>query len=246
MSTPVFSRAVAAFLLCIAVSATAADARNSRDLLWDSILFRHVHDGVVSYTDIKADTAFAIVVKKFAATDPQSITDKNSRLAFWINAYNVFTVKLIVDHFPVKSINDVAAKPWDERFITIHGQTYSLNQIENEIIRKQFAEPRIHFALVCAAKGCPPLRSEAYTGAALEKQLEHNLRRFMQDPKKNRFDAPSGTLFLSSIFDWYKNDFIAKAGSVQEFVRPYITPRSGITPQTPIRYTEYDWSLNGK
>jgi hypothetical protein len=244
MHTPVILRAFLASLLVYVLSCSAASAAVTRDSLWNVLLHRYVITGDVSYTGFKADPAFADVIRQFTSTDPDAIQNQQDRLAFWINAYNLYTIKLICDHLPVPSIKAISAKPWDDAFITIHGTKYSLNNIEENIIRKKFHEPRIHFALVCAAKSCPPLRSEAYVGAKLDKQLADNGAAFFRDPKKNRYDAPTGTIFLSPIFGWYKEDFIAKSGSVQQFVKPYLNAPA-ITSQTPIRYTDYDWSLNG-
>ena len=244
MHTPAILRASAASMLVYVLSCSTAYALGDRDSMWDALLHRYVRSHEVSYTGFKADPSFAEVINQFSRTDPDAIKSTQDRLAFWINAYNAFTIKLIVDHLPVPSIKAISKKPWDDPFITIHGQKYSLNDIEEHILRKKFKEPRIHFALVCAAKSCPPLRNEAYRGSTLNKQLEDNGRAFFQETNKNRYDAGSGTIFLSPIFGWYNEDFIAKSGSVQVFVKPYLNAPA-ITSQTPFRYTDYDWSLNG-
>lgn len=172
------------------------------------------------------------------------------RLAFLINAYNAFTVKLLLDNEPVSSIKDLGglfSSPWKKKFFKLFGEEYSLDQIEHETIRKQFAEPRIHMALVCASKGCPQLRGEAFVSEKLETQLEEQVRSFLSDRERNRWDPKTGKLYVSKIFDWYGEDFLKKDGSVGAF----LAPRMGSTPQeqesirkAKISFLDYDWSLN--
>src|SRR4029434_9265868 len=132
------------------------------------------------------------------------------RIAFWINAYNAFTLRLILDHYPIASIRRIGWLPgaaFRERFIPMQGlkgETISLDDIENGTLRSAFREPRIHFALVCAARSCPPLRREAYRGADLDRQLDDQARIFLRDATKNRVDAATRTLYLSSIFKWFR------------------------------------------
>lgn len=215
--------------------------------LFDKLLKEHVVRGVVDYSAIKNDQMFAEYLKLLSAVDPSSIAEERERLAFWINAYNAFTIKLVVDHFPIKSIRDIKegdTGPWDIVWISIHGKKYSLNVIEHEVIRKAFDEPRIHMALVCAAVSCPPLRSGAYTGEQLDKQLRENTSAFVRDKSKNRYDEKSNTLFLSELFQWYGGDFVKQYGSAENFVMKALA----IKPATPptITYLPYDWSLNSK
>jgi hypothetical protein len=236
-------RTIAVVLLITLRVAVAAGTEGER--LWGKALKGHVKGGRVDYAGMRADSAFLGALKAFSAINPKEL-GKNDRLAFWLNAYNAFTVKLICDHYPVTSIRDVAEKPWDEKFAEIAGTKYSLNQIENDMVRAQFHNPHIHFALVCAAKGCPPLRSEPYTGSHVEKQLDEQTRKFLLDESKNSFDVGAGTLRLSHIFEWYAKDFSDATGSVQAFVARYIPAAAAVTASTPVAYTEYDWSLNGR
>ncbi|NBX83099.1 DUF547 domain-containing protein [bacterium] len=176
--------------------------------------------------------------------------DEKDQLAFLINAYNVFTVKLILDHYPVKSIKDIGSlfkSAWKQKFFKLFGEEETLDGIEHERIRKNFKEPRIHFAVVCASKGCPALKGEAYTGKKLDEQLEESLRLFLKDTNRNRWESSKSTLFLSKIFKWYGDDFKGSAGTVQAFV----ASRMGNTPEeikkiqsSELEFLEYDWSLN--
>ncbi len=212
---------------------------------YDALLHDHVHAGRVDYAALKADPRLTDTVTSIAATDPATITDRSARLAFWLNAYNALTLKLVVDHYPVASIRDIAGgKPWDQPVIKLaDGRTLTLNQIENDIVRPEFKEPRVHFALVCAAISCPPLRSEAFTAAKLDDQLDDQARVFLRDSSRNFYDPAAKTLKLSSIFQWFAADFGGSDAAVIAFVMPYL-------PKAPkadakIGYLDYDWSLNG-
>ncbi len=186
--------------------------------------------------------------------------DRDQQLAFLINVYNALTLKLILDHYPgITSIRDLGglifSSPWDRKFFRLFGRQASLDHVEHDLIRGNFNEPRIHFAVNCASRGCPPLMPDVYTAGALETQLETATRLFMQDPERNRFDADKKLLEVSSIFKWYRQDFLVAAGSIEAFVAPYITDdaearkllKSSAThgfSRISIRFLEYDWALN--
>lgn len=218
---------------------------------FDKLLKEHVNaTGMVDYKGFlkdKADLkAYTDVLSKNAPSDSWS---KDDQLAYWINAYNAFTIQLILDNYPVKSIKDIGAKikipfvntPWDVKFIKIGGETYDLNNLEHGIIRKKFSEPRIHFALVCAAKSCPRLRNEAFEGKKLDAQLDDQGSDFLNSPSKNSITAKQAS--LSKILDWYGSDFKKMKGmSVMEVVNKY--SKTKITDDTKISYQTYDWKLN--
>jgi hypothetical protein len=165
-------------------------------------------------------------------------SSRNDKLAYWINIYNAFTLKKIVTNYPISSITKLdGGKPWDHKFIEIAGKTYSLNEIENEIIRPTFQEPRIHFAVNCAANSCPPLLNLAYTSDNLEKLLEQQTRSFINNTTHNTIGIDK--LNLSKIFDWYSKDF----GNVIAFINRYSKVK--IKADAEIKYNEYDWNLNG-
>jgi len=169
-------------------------------------------------------------------TDPE-------KMAFLINTYNAFTVSLIADNYPVKSIKDLGgifSSPWKKKFFRLFGEERHLDHVEHELLRKMWAEPRIHFAVNCASKGCPALRGEAFTAAKLEAQLESSAKLFLSDPSRNRWVAAENKLYLSKIFDWYGGDFVKKHGSVQAFVAPRMKASTGAA----ITYLDYDWTLN--
>ncbi|MEP2775428.1 MAG: DUF547 domain-containing protein [Luteolibacter sp.] len=170
----------------------------------------------------------------------------DQKMAYLINLYNAATLKLIVDEYPVKSIRDINS-PWKQNRVKLFGKYVSLDHIEHEMLRKDFSDPRIHFGVNCASIGCPALRAEAFTAAKLDAQLNQQARNFLRDSSKNRVDQKSGTLYLSSIFDWFKGDFVGKSGSVEKFIAPYLpdSDRKAVeSGKFKVKYTDYNWSLN--
>lgn len=206
---------------------------------WDQLLKKYVSAaGLVNYAGLlKEVDKLKSYLDLLKTNNPQPDWQRNERLAFWINTYNAATVKLILDHYPVKSITTLHdGKPWDYKFIQIGDRTYSLNQIEHDIIRPVFKEPRIHFALNCAAKSCPKLLNEAFEPNQLEQQLERQTLHFVSNTEKN--DINENLLKLSGIFDWYKEDF----GNIPLFLARY--SQTTIAANATIDYLTYDWNLN--
>jgi hypothetical protein len=203
------------------------------------VLSKYVTDqGKVDYkgigSEIKNLDKYITDLQRFPPKDDWS---KNETLAYWINAYNAFTIKMICDNYPLASIKDLhSGKPWDHKWIEIDGKTLSLNDIENGIIRPTFKEPRIHFAVNCAAKSCPPLANEAFTKTNLDVLLEKRTKSFINNASYN--DLTKNPAMVSKIFSWYKEDF----GDVVTFVNKYIY--DGVKPITAIDFLEYDWTLN--
>jgi hypothetical protein len=190
---------------------------------------------------------------------------REERLAYWINTYNAVTLKFMADAWPVESIMKLnAGKPWDVPLFKPRGsdRALTLNHIEHEIIRKEFSEPRIHFALVCAAASCPPLRGDSYTGARLEDQLAAQTAGFLRDKTINRYESATRSYVLSPLFQWYVADFGGDEKGVLEFVARQVDLRelcpSGRAFQDPsasasvpkadfrVRYSDYDWSPNAQ
>jgi hypothetical protein len=183
------------------------------------------------------------------------------RQAFLINAYNAYTLQLILTRYPnlasIKELGSLLRSPWKQSFVPLLGKTRSLDDIEHTLLRgaKDFAEPRIHFAVNCASVGCPALRVEAFTGKNLAAQLEDQTIRFLKDRTRNRWNANDQVLEISSIFDWYRGDFEKGhlgAKSVAEFLARYASAlelsneqrQALITDELDLEYTDYDWNLN--
>lgn len=225
------------------------DASQSKQLShskWTSILQKHVDtNGMVDYQSLKEEgTDLDEYLTMLAENPPQKDFSHNEKLAYWINTYNAFTIKLILDHYPLSSIKEISNglpminSPWDIPFFKIGGVDFDLNTIEHEILRKQFDEPRIHFAINCASISCPKLRREAYQAEILERQLEEQAYQFINDSRKNNIDHHS--LQLSKIFDWFRSDF-TKHGSLSAYISKY---HIKMNEATKIEYLTYDWGLN--
>jgi hypothetical protein len=224
--------------------------------IWDELLQRYVDDlGRVNYRRWKAEGADVLRVwlESLADVDLADFTDADARLALWLNAYNAIAISQVLEVYPIASIrpkvlgipNWLSFLDFFTRSNTIvGGKKYSLNQIEHAILRPEFAEPRIHFALVCASVGCPLLRRGAYFPESVRTQLEADASRFIHNPDKVRYDAQKKTLYLSKIFKWYEEDFVKAAGSVAEYVGGYLGPEAAVGDGWAIVFLPYDWNLN--
>ncbi len=206
---------------------------------FDQLLNKYVSkDGKVNYKGFKSEVSVLDEYLQHLSDNPiQSSWDQKKQLAYWINVYNAFTIKLILNHYPVNSITDLeGGKPWDKTWIQLAGKTYSLNQIENEIIRPTYNEPRIHFAVNCAAKSCPPLLNKAWTAQNLESNLERQTKSFINNPSYNMIE--SGQVSVSKIFEWYAQDF----GNLIDYLNQYSQVK--IDAGAQLDYVEYNWKLN--
>lgn len=237
-------------------SARSADAFDMTHARLGRVLAAVVRDAKVDYAKLKADPAeLDAYLTEIAAVPAAEFArwPESDRLALLINLYNARTLRLIVDHYPLKSIRAIGALPgaaWRGLIVRQGGQLMTLSHLENQVIRAEYDEPRIHFALVCAAVSCPPLRSEPYTGTRLHAQLEDQARVFLAMAEKNRYDAATGTLYLSPIFKWYAEDFTKPAGSLAAYVKPFLPEPQRAALSDPVKvkvkYTDYDWALNGR
>jgi Protein of unknown function, DUF547 len=255
--TRTFLRTAAA-CASLALASHTIEAQAVDHSAYDRLLHAHVTNGLVDYDAFKGDPSFAGYLRLLAATNPATLP-RAEALAFWINAYNAYTIQLINVKGERESIRNINKSlgllklkgPWSERFAVVGGRTYSLDGIEQRTIRPTFREPRIHFALVCAAIGCPPLRSEAYTGARLEAQLEEQTRTFLtRTPAKNRVDVANRTVYHSLVFTFadYLDDFGGSTAAMGRFIARYwpAGPEKALleSGQFTAVKTEYDWTLN--
>ncbi|MGP0629046.1 DUF547 domain-containing protein [Nitrospina sp. 32_T5] len=224
---------------------------------WDALLKKHVRpttlDGVrlnaLPYKVLKSDPVFAKVVEQFEAASPDEFKTREEKLAFWINAYNVFAVKMVLDHYPVDSIKDAGGlfgSVWKKEVGAINGKPITLDEIEHGILRKM-DEPRIHMAIVCASVSCPDIRREAYWPDRLEQQLTEQAEHFLINPGKGlRVDKQRKAVYLSAIFNWFKEDFEPKGG-VREYLAPYAPERNRAALKDSsydIEFMDYNWDLN--
>ncbi|WP_370687644.1 DUF547 domain-containing protein [Fulvivirga ligni] len=242
-------------LMLISVMACNSTARSSSaeppsHKLWDELVKRHVDaEGLVDYKGfVKDKKQLEEYLSQVSSHAPDKAKwSKAEQLAYWINAYNAFTIKLIVDNYPVESIQDLHPTlkipgintVWHKKFFKIGGKESSLDEIEHDILRKEFNEPRIHFAINCASYSCPQLRNEAYTAPKIEQQLKEQAISFVNDGKRNKIEK--NHVELSKIFSWFTKDF-TKKGDLIDFLNQYSKVK--ISKDADIDYLDYDWRLN--
>lgn len=248
MSKPTWHHVCGLAALGLLSRPTAAAALDATG--YDSLLRRHVQDGRVDYRAL-GDRNERAVLKRFLAevahTPLSAVGNRHDQLAAAINAYNALVIDHVLDGHSPSTIWGRAMFFFRASW-RVFGRTLTLDHLEQRIIRQGFAEPRVHFALVCASTSCPPLRPEAYVGERLSAQLDDQGRRFVNDPARNRFDSATRTLSLSMIFRWYRQDFAAVAGSVPGYLVRFAPPETGEwigKPGVTVRHLPYDWSLNG-
>jgi len=243
-------------VICLALSmgwilpvpSDAGDPVDNR--IWARLLEAHVTDGRVDYDGFKRDEAeLDRYLAILSDTDPDTLS-RRDQFAFYINAYNAFTVKLILTRYPginsIKEISSFFSNAWSRKFIPLNGFKVSLDHIEHDILRPRFKDPRVHFAINCAARSCPPLSDTPYEGDTLETRLDEQTRRFINDPK-NTF-LKDGTLFVSRIFKWFDDDF---SGNPLGFIRQYADDslkqalnQASASGDIRLEYLYYDWTLN--
>ncbi|MBW7995904.1 MAG: DUF547 domain-containing protein [Candidatus Glassbacteria bacterium] len=253
-------------LFFLTVTPALAQEFNHRHLQYDRLSGNYVQSGMVDYSGLKTDSRaldqYLDGLAQVAETRFNSWSE-SQQLAFLINLYNAATLGLILENYPVKSIKDIGGffkGPWGQPVVSLFGGTITLNTLEHEIVRKKYDEPRIHLALVCAAKGCPPLRSEAYTDQKLNMQLDDQAKQFFGNPLKFRIDRRKNVVYLSPIFKWYGEDFIGKYTpevgfggldaddrAVVNFSSRYLGKEDRkylIGGGYKVKYLDYDWSIN--
>lgn len=238
--------------LTIAPSASATTFDYSK---FDQLLKAFVDDqGWVDYNAIARDIRFRDTIESLKLANTKEMTP-NGQLAFWINAYNAVTIDKVIKWKPNKSVRETlipgvwtSTKFFTTREHLVDGKQLSQDDIEHEILRKQFNDPRIHFAIVCASSSCPRLGRFAFTEEKVQDQLEAKTRKYINSDRGVRIDYAANTLYLSKIFDWFANDFKNKSGSVLTFIKPYLNESAmaflGRKPK--IRYIHYNWALNAK
>jgi hypothetical protein len=212
---------------------------------WDALLKTHVSkSGTVNYKGFKTDQAkLTAYLLDLESNVPSASWSKNETMAYWINAYNAYTVQLMVKNYPLKSIMDLkynGKSAWDYKWIKIGAETLSLNDIEHVKLRKKYKDARIHFAVNCASFSCPVLLNSAYTATKLEAQLEAQAILFINDPKRNQISSSSAK--ISQLFEWYQDDFTTDGKTVIDYLNKY--SKTKIKAGTNISYMNYNWNLN--
>ncbi len=267
--------AIGVCMLFVAVDAFGEEGRPFDYGDYAETLQARVDDvGMVDYRALKANRAkldaFTAAIGNLSP-DAFDSWSENEKVAFWINAYNALTLKAIIDNYPIKSAfvsslrfpkNSIRQIPgvWDELKFRVMGREMTLEEIEHARLRRNFNEPRIHVALVCAAMGCPSIRNEPYVAGRLDAQLDDQAERFLKDSDKFRIEREAGRVYVSPIFKWFGDDFAATYGTggkfaghkgseraVLGFVSGYLSPSDAqylSEREFGIEYLDYDWSLN--
>jgi hypothetical protein len=224
---------------------------------WDLLLKKYVASktiqGIplqaVNYQGLEKDPLYKTLLADLKKAPLALVKTQEEQVAFWINAYNIMAVKMVLDHYPVKSIKDAGglfSSVWKLQAGTVGGKERTLNEIEHDILRKM-GEPRIHVAIVCASLSCPDLRTEAYTPEKLNEQLDDQMKLFLANEGKGlQVDESHQRLYLSSIFKWFSEDFDAKGG-VRPFLARYV--QEGLVrylknDEFTVSYLAYNWYLN--
>lgn len=242
---------MAAACALVLLSVGVALAGPDRDAPYAALLSGHVHDGRVDYAGLKSrEKDLDAYLDALAAVDPESLS-RSDRFAYYINVYNAWTLKLILEHYPgigsIKEAGSLLRSPWKRAFVRLQSGTVSLDDVEHGILRPMFRDPRVHFAVNCASVSCPPLAGAPYEGASLDAALDAAARRFINNPANTFFR--DGTLHVSRLFDWYGDDFGGRQG-VWAFIRRYADPelagRMDAAKERTLAYLPYDWSLNGR
>ena len=214
---------------------------------FDRILQAHVKDGLVDYASLKGQDERNLDAYLESLADAKGFAGPDDELAFWLNVYNAAVIEGILDRYPnLESVMDIEGF-FDERRWMAAGRLRSLNEIENEIIRPRFEDPRIHFILVCAAQSCPPLQNRAMDRATLESQLHRATKEAINNPKHVQVDVEAKVLRLTRIMSWFRKDFEDDSGSLESYVLKYIDEpaRSQLRKDKyTVQFMDYDWTLN--
>ena len=233
-------------------AAQAADFDHSK---FDHILKTYVDTrGLVDYNGIASDEVFHKYMRSLEIAKADALS-RDGQLAFWINAYNAVTIDKVIKWKPKKSVRETlipgvwtSTKFFTTRQHIVAGQQVSQDDIEHEILRKRFQDPRIHFAIICASSGCPLLPQFAYTAENVQLKLKEETRKYLNSKRGLRIDYVENTIQLSKLFDWFAGDFTSKSGSITNFIKPYISEKamSFLDRMPKMSYIHYDWALNAK
>ncbi len=226
-------------------------AQENRHQPFDEILQRYVIGTRFDYEalvknreDVRKLDAYINTLEKI---DPDTLS-RNHALAYWINMYNAAIIRLVVTNYPVESIKDIKAwwvlPPWLQNVVKVAGKNLNLYEIENDVLRPQFKDARIHFAINCASIGCPPLWNHAYTGDNIDQQLEEAATRVINDSRW--VEITPTEIRLTKIFEWYQGDFKSDAGSIRDFLRRYLPKEQAalLNANQPLVFFDYNWKLN--
>jgi hypothetical protein len=248
-------------LLLIAMTifaSTSSTAAEPDSKLWQELLAKHYDPARgMDYKGLRQDKATLDRLRQQMAAVDVAALSRPEQLAYWINLYNVSVVGVVVDNYPVESIRDVSTDPiirlnvFKKPYVNVRGGTLSLDEVENKKIREGFKDPRIHFAINCAAESCPPIRPEPFTGARIDQQLDDQARKFLNGPHGVRLegDGEDLALHVTKILDWFKDDFETWGGGTIPFLKRYLSPDKvkrieAARGKADLEFDDYSWKLN--
>lgn len=228
--------------------ATAKAGAGVDHSLFGELLQKYVKNGKVNYAGFQSEEAKLDQYLDLLETVDIKMLSRDDQFAFYANAYNAWTIKLILGKYPkiksIKSLGVFNTGPWKKNVVRLKGETVSLDHVEHDILRPRFKDPRVHFAINCAAKSCPPLRSEAYLGEILNQQLDDSTRSFINDPESYRLEG--NNLYVSRIFKWFSEDFSDGAlAFFQKYAEGEFKEKLDKSGKINVKFLKYDWSLNG-
>ena len=246
-------RIILIFVLGLCIILKLAPAAWSKAMvdhsLYGELLNKYVKDGVVDYRGLKNEEALLDQYLEVLENIEVDNLSPNEQFAFYVNVYNSWTIKLILTAYPeidsIKDLGNIFRTPWEKKIVRISGEIMTLDDVEHEILRKKFKDPRIHFAVNCASKSCPPLISEPYQGSTLNQQLDDSTRAFINDSKSNYLKG--NKLYVSKIFDWFAKDFDDDIIGffLQHAEGDFKKELEAKKNEIKIKFLHYDWSLNG-
>lgn len=239
--------------LVISIDATSLSGKSGKmavdNRIYEDLLEKYVKDGFVNYRGMKnEEDRLDQYLKILEGVDPSGLS-KDDVFAYYVNAYNAWTIKLILSAYPgiesIKELGILNRGPWKKKIVRLKSGLMSLDNIEHDILRAQFKDPRVHFAVNCASKGCPALRSEPFEGSVLDRQLNEMTEAFINNPGKNRLEGR--VLYVSKIFKWFKEDFDKDViGFFKRYAKGDLKKRiPEDEDKIKVKYLNYDWSLNG-
>ena len=241
----IMSISLAAGTLGTALPISASEVNHE---IWADLLGKYISPQGVDYTGMKnEEDRLDQYLKVLEDTNPEKLP-RNEQYAYYINAYNAWTIKLILSGYPgVKSIKDfgtILKSPWQKKWVRINGKIITLDDVEHNILRPRFKDPRVHFAINCSAASCPPLRPEPYLAHTLDRQLDSSTRSFVNDANSYRLEG--NTLYVSRIFKWFSEDFNEDAlGFYLQYAEGDLKEKlTGQKDKIRVKYLHYDWSLN--
>ena len=229
-------------------SAASSRASTVNHEIWAELLGKYITPNGVNYTGFRKDEdRLDQYLKVLENTDPEKLP-RNEQYAYYINAYNAWTIKLILSDYPgVKSIKDfgtILKSPWQKKWVRVNGDVITLDHVEHEILRPRYKDPRVHFAINCSAASCPPLRPEPYLADKLDQQLDDSTRSFVNDADSYRLEG--NTLYVSRIFKWFSEDFNEDAlGFYLQYAEGELKEKLARNKdRIQVKYLHYDWTLN--